>query len=105
MVIISTFVGDQKLFNRVWCPLMYKHQECQFYITAGPKFVYPKDLQNLHINSGLNIGQKDGPILKCPIELIPTYRGMIELQSKPSTWIGRQDDLGIDFFYKLEQMF
>ena len=104
MVIISTFLGDQKYFNRAWCPLMYKHQECQFYITAGPKFVYPKDLQNLHINSGLNIGQKDGPILKCPIELIPTYRGMIELQSKPKDWIGDPDDLDHEYFYKLEEI-
>ena len=75
MVIISTYVGDQKHFNRHWCPLMYKHQECQFYITAGPNLVYPKDLKNLHINSGLHItGQSDGPILKCPIASVPLHQ-------------------------------
>ena len=107
MVIISTYVGDQKDFNQHWCPLMYKHQECQFYITAGPNLVYPKDLKNFHLNSGLHItGQKDGPILKCPIERIPTYRGMIELQKKPTSWIGRPEDLGEEvLFYDLDKTF
>jgi len=100
MVIITTYVGDQKEFNRFWCPLMYKHQECKFFISGGPKFVYPKDLNNLHVNSTLHIvGQKEGPILKCPIEKIPTYRGMIELQKKEKSWIGGVAELGDKWFY------
>ena len=98
MVIISTFKGDQKGFNRAWCPLMYKHQECQFFITAGPKFVYPKDLKNLHVNA---VDVPNGSVLKCSIGMVPTYRGMIELQKKPKDWIGSANDLGLEYFYEL----
>jgi len=104
MVIILTFTGDQKAFNRAWCPLIYKHQECQFFITAVPNFVYPKDLNNLHINKILHNTSEDGPILKCPIEIIPTYRGMIELQKKSKNWIGGPKDLGEHCFYVLGQI-
>jgi len=101
MVIISTFAGDQKAFNRAWCPLMYKHQECQFFITAGPTLVRPKDLNNLHVNA---IDVPSGPILKCSIDIIPTYRGMIELQKKSKDWIGSEKDLGEHYFYVLGQL-
>ena len=102
MVIVTTFIDDQKTFNRAWCPLMYKHQECQFFISAGPKFVYPKDLKNIHINKVLHNTSEDGPILRCPIEIIPTYRGMVELQSKDKSWVGGPVDLGKIYFYTLE---
>lgn len=72
---------------------MYKHQECQFYVSG--KFVFPKDLNNLKVNS---TDQPKGPVLKCPINKIPTYRAMIELQKKDKSWIGTDEDLGERFY-------
>lgn len=73
---------------------MYKHQECSFYIKG--EFIYPKDLKNLHVNKE----PKGGPILNCPIDKIPQYRGMIELQKKDKNWKGTEKDIG-DWFYDL----
>ena len=94
MVIITTYQGDQRSFHHHWCPLMYKHQECEFRISG--KFVYPKDLKNIKVNS---VDESGGPILKCPIDKIPTYRAMIELQKKPKNWIGTWLQIGEDWFY------
>lgn len=94
MVIVTEFKGDQKSFHHYWCPLMYKHQECQFYIKG--EFVFPKDIKNLHVNEE----PKGGPILHCPIEKIPQYRGMIELQKKEKNWSGTPEDIG-DWFYSV----
>jgi len=93
VVIITTFEGNQKAFHHYWLPLIYKHQECEFRISG--KFVYPKDLKNLKVNS---VDENGGPILKCPIDKVPMYRGMIELQKKNKNWIGTPEDLG-DWFY------
>lgn len=95
MVIVTEFEGDQKSFHHFWCPLMYKHQECQFYIKG--EFIFPKDLNNLHVNQE----PKGGPQLTCSINNIPTYRGMIELQKKDKNWKGTEKDIG-DWFYDLE---
>lgn len=73
---------------------MYKHQECSFYIKG--EFIYPKDLKNLHVNKE----PKGGPMLNCPIDKIPQYRGMIELQKKDKNWKGTEKDIG-DWFYDL----
>lgn len=94
MVIVTEFKGDQKSFHHYWCPLMYKHQECSFYIKG--EFIYPRDLKNLHVNKE----PKGGPILNCPIDKIPQYRGMIELQKKDKNWKGTEKDIG-DWFYDL----
>lgn len=94
MVIVTEFKGDQKSFHHYWCPLMYKHQECQFYVKG--EFIYPKDLKNLHVNQE----PKGGPILNCPIDKIPQYRGMIELQKKEKNWSGSHEDIG-DWFYSV----
>lgn len=72
---------------------MYKHQECQFYISGD--FIFPKDIKNLHVNKE----PKGGPILHCPIDRIPTYRGMIELQKKNKNWSGTDKDIGEEWFY------
>lgn len=93
MVIITTFEGDQKKFHHYWLPLMYKHQECEFHVSG--KFVYPKDLKNLKVNS---TEQTKGPTLKCPINKIPTYKAMITLQSKSTDWIGTDEDLQEKFY-------
>lgn len=100
MVIITTFLGDQKPFHHYWLPLMYKHQECQFHVSGKP--VAPKDLKNLHLNQTLEYKNQPGPILKLPINIIPTYRAMIELQKKPANWIGNWEDIGKEWFYVLE---
>ena len=47
MNIVTKFDISQKKFHHYWLPLMYKHQECTFYITASHGFIYPKDLNNL----------------------------------------------------------
>ena len=93
MNIVIKYNGRQKLFHHYWLPLIYKHQECEFRISG--KFVYPKDLKNLKVNS---VDENGGPILKCPINKVPMYRGMIELQKKNKNWIGTPEDLG-DWFY------
>lgn len=72
---------------------MYKHGECEFHVSG--KFVYPSDLKNLKVNSS-NVGK--GPILKCPMNKLPTYRAMIELQKKPSNWVGTDIDLDQKFY-------
>ena len=97
MVIITTFNGIQKMFHTYWLPLMYKHQECDFYVTG--KFVYPRDLPNLKINK-TDVENLKGPILKCPMEKIPTYIAMIKLQSMKPNWIGTPEELG-ERFYEL----
>lgn len=99
MVIVTEFKGDQKSFHYYWCPLMYKHQECQFYIKSEfqkKPLIFPKDLKNLHVNKE----PKGGPMLDCPIDKIPQYRGMIELQKKEKNWKGTEKDIG-DWFYDL----
>lgn len=96
MVIVTTFEGNQQEFHHYWCPLMYKHQECEFHVTG--KFVYPKDLTNLKVNQTTH---KAGPVLRLPINMLPTYRAMIELQKKPKDWVGNVDDIGKDWFYVL----
>lgn len=98
MVIVTEFKGDQKSFHHFWCPLMYKHQECSFYIKG--EFIFPKDLKNLHINKE----PKGGPILNCPIDYIPTYKAMIELQAKPKGWNGDHVKLGAPFYDTMGQL-
>ena len=93
MVIISTFEVNQRAFHHYWLPLIYKHQECEFRISG--KFTYPKDLKNLKVNT---VDTGGGPILKCPIDKVPMYRGMIELQKKDKNWIGVPEDLGSWFY-------
>ena len=95
MVIVSSFDGNQKKFHSYRLPLMYKHQECEFHISG--KFVHPSDLKNLHVN---RIEHGKGPILKCPMNMVPTYRAMIELQRKNPKWIGTPEELG-EVFYEV----
>ena len=94
MVIITTFEGNQKKFHTYWLPLMYKHQECQFYVSG--KFTYPSDLKNLHVNKTREL--KSGPILRCSINNVPTYKAMIELQKKSKNWVGTEKELNEKFY-------
>ena len=93
MVIVSSFDGNQKKFHSYWLPLMYKHQECEFHVSG--KFVFPSDLKNLHVNK---VEHGKGPVLKCPMDKVPTYKAMIELQNKSPKWIGTPEELGEKFY-------
>ena len=95
MVIETHFDGNQKKFHHYWLPLIYKHQECEFHVTASRGFTYPKDIANLKVN---HIGNKKGPVLKCPMNKVPTYKAMIVLQQKKQGWSGTDEDLGERFY-------
>ena len=92
MVIKTTFDGNQKKFHWYWLPLIYKHGECTFFVDGD--FVFPKDISNLKVNAE----PKGGPFLECPMNLVPTYSAMIELQSKPKNWRGTNLDLKSKFY-------
>ena len=83
MVIVTEFNGNQLMFTRYWCPLMYKHQECKF-VVINPFYEvtldYPKDLENLQVVSNIDFSKFKTAVLECPMEKLPTYKVMIILQ-------------------------
>ena len=95
MIISTIFNGEQKKFHWYWLPLIYKHQECEFYIEASRGFIYPKDIKNLKVNEVL---PKDGPILTVTMDKVPTYIAMIKLQEQKKSWRGTSDDLNAKFY-------
>lgn len=94
MKIVTRFDGQQKKFHWYWLPLMYKHPECKFYISGD--FIFPRGIDNLLQNATPEEG--DGPILQCPINLVPTYKAMVELSKKKKDWNGTHEDLGERFY-------
>jgi len=81
MMIITQFEGKQKIFHHYWLPLIYKHNECQFCVEdTTRKFAYPKDIKNLQVVTDLNKVKLKGPVLYCPMNKLPTYKAMINLQ-------------------------
>lgn len=83
MVIVTKFNGNQLLFTRYWCPLMYKHQECKFVVINPLDEVileYPKDLENLEVVSDIDFSKFKTAVLECPMEKLPTYKAMIIFQ-------------------------
>ena len=93
MIIHTKFNGEQKKFHWYWLPLIYKHQECQFYIDGD--FIYPKDIKNLHVNEEV---PGNGPILNVTMDKVPTYIAMIKLQEQKKSWRGTSDDLNVKFY-------
>ena len=71
---------------------MYKHPECTFYVSG--EFIFPKDISNLKVNTGA----KGGPLLECPMNKVPSYSAMIELQKKANNWRGTNEDLQSRFY-------
>ena len=71
---------------------MYKHPECTFYVSG--EFIFPKDISNLKVNTGA----KRGPLLECPMNRVPSYSAMIELQKKAKDWRGTNEDLKSRFY-------
>lgn len=96
MNIVTRFDISQKKFHWYWLPLIYKHQDCEFYITAARGFIYPKDLKNLKVNQTKH--RKGHATLDCPMNLVPTYRAMEQLNKKNSDWYGTHEDLGEKFY-------
>lgn len=94
MKIVTEFNGNQKHFHWYWLPLIYKHQECKFYVKGD--FTYPKDVGNLLVNATPEQG--NGPILRCPMNLVPTYRAMEQFTRKDKNWTGTHEDLGERFY-------
>ncbi len=95
MKIVTEFNGEQKKFHWYWLPLMYKHQECEFYVHAPRGFVYPKDVKNLKVNE---VPRSKGPTLRCPMNRVPTYIAMVEFTKKKPDWDGTHEDLGERFY-------
>lgn len=95
MRIVTEFDGKQQRFHYYWLPLIYKHNECQFYIQAPRGFVYPKDIKNLKVNE---VPSGKGPTLRCPMNLVPTYIAMERFGKKKSDWDGTPEDLGERFY-------
>lgn len=93
MNIVTEFNGNQKKFHWYWLPLIYKHQECTFYIKG--EFVFPRDVSNIKVNAE---PPKGGPTLTIPMDQVPTYRAMLELASLPEDWKGNHIDLGQRFY-------
>lgn len=71
---------------------MYKHPECTFYVSG--EFVFPKDISNLKVNKAAT----GGPLLDCPMNRVPSYSAMIELQKKANNWRGTNEDLKSRFY-------
>ena len=92
MVISTKFDGNQKKFHWYWLPLMYKHPECTFFVSG--EFIFPKDISNLIVNEKA----KGGPLLECPMNKVPSYSAMIELQKKRNNWKGTSEDLKSRFY-------
>ena len=93
MKIVTEFDGEQKKFHWYWLPLMYKHQDCQFFVKGD--FIYPKDVPNLKVNQEPS---GKGPTLRCPMNRVPTYRAMAEFVKKKPDWDGTHEDLGERFY-------
>lgn len=95
MKIVTVFDGQQKKFHWYWLPLIYKHQEVTFYVQAPRGFIYPKDIKNLKVNE---IAGGKGPILKCPMNRVPTYRAMEKFSKMGKDWNGSDTELNERFY-------
>lgn len=103
MVIITQFSGksDQKKFHHFWLPLIYKHNECTFIVeqTTAEQLVYPTGIKNLKVVKSHTDQAYKGPVLFCPLDKIPTYKNMVDLQaSKANKVYNDYSELGI--FYE-----
>jgi len=70
------------MFHHYWLPLIYKHQECKFFVEGDiEKMIYPKDVPNLHVTKKVNKDNMKKPIMYCNIDQVPTYKTMIDFNN------------------------
>lgn len=82
MVIVIKYDGRQQMFHHYWLPLIYKHQECKFFVEGDiEKMIYPKDVPNLHVTKKVNKDNMKKPIMYCNIDQVPTYKTMIDFNN------------------------
>ena len=83
MVIVIKYDGRQQLFHHYWLPLIYKHQECTFFVEDDTeKIIYPSDIPNLNVTKQVNKDKLKEPVMYCNIDRVPTYRTMIDFNHK-----------------------
>ena len=77
MNIVVKYNGKQKLFHHYWLPLIYKHNECTFYIEdKNGSMIYPSGIRNLKVIIDINKENLKGKTLHCDIDKVPTYKTM-----------------------------
>ena len=55
MNIVIKYNGRQKLFHHYWLPLIYKHNECTFYVEdKNGSMIYPSGIRNLKVIIDIN---------------------------------------------------
>ena len=73
MNIVVKYNGKQKLFHHYWLPLIYKHNECTFYIEdKNGSMIYPSGIRNLKVIIDINKENLKGKTLHCDIDNVPT---------------------------------
>tara|TARA_B100002019_G_C21268311_1_gene600677 strand:- start:1559 stop:1864 length:306 start_codon:yes stop_codon:yes gene_type:complete len=99
MVIVTEFEGDQKKFHFFWLPLIYKHNECNFVVKDKTgKMIFPGGITNLKVVDPDYKLRQGNVILKCPINKIPTYKAMVDLQNIKSAKTITPEELGSMFY-------
>ncbi len=69
------------MFHHYWLPLIYKHQECTFWVEGNTeKMIYPSDIPNLNVTKQVNRDKLKNPVMYCNIDKVPTYRTMIDFK-------------------------
>lgn len=99
MVIITEFEGDQRKFHHFWLPLIYKHQECNFVVKdKTDRMIFPAGIKNLKVvNPDYNV-RAGQVVLECPINKVPTYKAMVDLQNIKSAKTITPEELGSMFY-------
>ena len=81
MVIVINYDGRQQMFHHYWLPLIYKHQECTFWVEGDTeKMIYPSDISNLNVTKRVDRDKLKNPVMYCNIDKVPTYRTMIDFK-------------------------
>ena len=83
MNIVIKYNGKQKLFHHYWLPLIYKHNECRFYVEdKNDSLIYPSGIPNLKVVIDISKEKLKGKTLYCNIYKVPTYKTMANFDNK-----------------------
>ena len=83
MNIVVKYNGKQKLFHHYWLPLIYKHNECRFYVEdKNDSLIYPSGIPNLKVVIDISKEKLKGKTLYCNIYKVPTYKTMANFDNK-----------------------